>query len=127
MGHLIDSATNNHRRFILAQLKRDLLFDGYEQDAWVDLQRYQEARWEDVLGLWEAFNLHLARVMESVPEESRLRETTDHNLESVSWEDVVPGTPVSLDFMMRDYTGHLRNHLRQIDPALSEPPGRQLR
>ena len=64
--------------------------------------------------------------MDAVPDARRLRETTDHNLESVSWEDVEPGVPVSLDFMMRDYTGHLRNHLRQIDPGLSEPPRYQL-
>lgn len=126
IGHLVDSATNNHRRFVLAQMKDDLRFGGYEQDGWVDVQRYAEKDWEDLVTLWEAFNLHLAWVMDAAPESVRVRQVTDHNLESVSWEDVVPGEPVSLDFMMRDYTGHLRNHLRQIDPALSPAPAYQL-
>ena len=43
IGHLIDSASNNHQRFVRAQFKDDLVFDGYEQDAWVSLQRYSEA------------------------------------------------------------------------------------
>ena len=126
IGHLIDSASNNHRRFVLAQLKDDLRFEGYAQDGWVELQRYADRSWEELLVLWEAFNLHMARVMDAVPTEGRLREVTDHNLEVVSWEDVPPGAPVSLDFMMRDYTGHLRNHLRQIDPELSGAPEYQL-
>lgn len=126
IGHLIDSATNNHRRFVLAQQKDDLRFEGYAQDAWVDLQGYVDTPWEDLLVLWEAFNLHMARVMDAAPEEERLREVTDHNLEAVSWEDVPAGAPVSLDFMMRDYTGHLRNHLRQIDEGLSDAPMYQL-
>lgn len=126
IGHLVDSASNNHRRFVLAQLKNDLCFDGYEQDGWVDLQQYTDTDWNRLVTLWEAYNLHMAWVMDAVPAAERLREITDHNLEAVSWEDVRPGEPVSLDFMMRDYTGHLRNHLRQIDPGLSHPPAYQL-
>src|SRR3977135_991386 len=34
IGHLIDSATNNHARFVLGQLKNDLVFPGYDQDQW---------------------------------------------------------------------------------------------
>jgi len=126
IGHLVDSASNNHRRFVLAQLKDDLRFDGYEQDGWVDVQRYTETKWSGLVTLWEAFNLHMAWVMDTVPDAQRLRKVTDHNLEAVSWEDVQPGEPVSLDFMMRDYTGHLRNHLRQIDTDLSHAPAYQL-
>ena len=126
IGHLIDSASNNHRRFVLAQLKDDLRFEGYAQDDWVDLQKYADSSWEDLIVLWEALNLHMARVMDAVPAEARLRQITDHNLEAVSWEDVPAGASVSLDFMMRDYTGHLRNHLRQIDEGLSDVPVYQL-
>lgn len=126
IGHLVDSATNNHRRFVLAQMKDDLRFEGYEQVGWVDLQKYAEKDWGELVTLWEAFNLHLAWVMDAAPASVRARQTTEHNLEAVSWEDVQPGEPVCLDFMMRDYTGHLRNHLRQIDPDLSEAPGYQL-
>ena len=40
LGHLIDSAVNNQARFVRAQLQDDLVFDGYDQDAWVRVQRY---------------------------------------------------------------------------------------
>jgi hypothetical protein len=52
IGHLIDSATNNHARFVLAQLKDDLLFAGYEQDGWVRVQQYQKASWPQLVELW---------------------------------------------------------------------------
>ena len=45
IGHLVDSASNNHQRFVLAPFKDSLVFDGYDQDAWVRTQRYQEASW----------------------------------------------------------------------------------
>jgi hypothetical protein len=71
VGHLIDSASNNHRRFVLAQQQEDLVFSGYAQDAWVAAQRYQDAPWEELVSLWRQFNLHLARVMEAAPASDR--------------------------------------------------------
>lgn len=73
LGHLVDSASNNHRRFVLALTQDSLEFPGYDQDAWVSLQAYGVAPWEELITLWSTFNLHLARVMESVPEEVRMR------------------------------------------------------
>src|SRR5207249_5833573 len=69
IGHLIDSAANNHARFVLGQLKDDLVFSGYEQDRWVATQHYQEASWFQLVELWRAYNLHLAHVMSYVPKE----------------------------------------------------------
>src|SRR6476660_1623273 len=63
VGHLIDSAVNNHARFVRAQLQDDLVFPGYDQDGWVRLQRYADAPWEDLVALWAAFNRHIAHVM----------------------------------------------------------------
>src|SRR5690242_17625545 len=59
VGHLIDSAANNHRRFVLAQIREGLTFDGYEQDEWVAAQRYQESPWPALAELWRAYNQHL--------------------------------------------------------------------
>ena len=44
IGHLIDSASNNHQRFVRAQFQDDLMFTGYDQDAWVRTQKYQDDR-----------------------------------------------------------------------------------
>src|SRR5205085_10291681 len=52
IGHLIDSAINNHNRFVRAQLKDDLMFEGYEQDDWVRVQHYQDASWRELIALW---------------------------------------------------------------------------
>jgi DinB superfamily len=114
IGHLIDSAANNHQRFIRAQLQDDLVFDGYAQDDWVSAQRYQEAPWQDLLTLWRAYNLHIARLIEAMPDEVRLRERRRHNLHELAWKPVPAGTPTTLDYFMRDYVQHLHHHLRQI-------------
>src|SRR5260370_33872279 len=63
IGHLIDSATNNHARFVLGQLKDDLIFPGYDQNRWVEIQHYQQASWPQLVELWRAYNLHLWHVM----------------------------------------------------------------
>src|SRR5437879_12400626 len=63
IGHLIDSAANNHARFVMAQLKEDLLFAGYEQDGWVRVQQCQNGPWPRLGAVWRACCLQLvARV-----------------------------------------------------------------
>ena len=56
IGHLIDSASVNHERFIRAQFKDDLVFPGYNQDKWVEVQNYQNANWGSLIELWKNFN-----------------------------------------------------------------------
>jgi DinB family protein len=114
IGHLIDSASNNHQRFVRAQFQDDLVFPGYEQDAWVSAQKYQDAPWEQLLSLWRSFNLHIARVMESVATENRLRPRTRHNLDEIASRPVPRDKPATLDYFMEDYVWHLQHHLDQI-------------
>jgi hypothetical protein len=114
VGHLVDSASNNHQRFVRAQWQDDLVFAGYDQDAWVAAQRYQDAPWRELVLLWAGFNRHLARVMAAVPEDARLRLRTVHNLHELAWRPVPVDAPATLDDFMRDYVGHLQHHLRQI-------------
>jgi len=63
IGHLIDSASNNHGRFVRAQMHDHLSFAGYDQDAWVRIQRYQDRPWADLVRLWQAYNHHIAHIM----------------------------------------------------------------
>jgi hypothetical protein len=116
IGHLIDSASNNHQRFVRAQFQDDLVFPGYEQDAWVSAQRYQEAPWNELLALWRGFNLHIARVMEAAPADQRLRPRHRHNLDELAWKPVPRDAPTTLDYFMADYVAHLKHHLGQIIP-----------
>ncbi len=114
IGHMIDSASNNHQRFVRAQFQNDLVLVGYDQDAWVALQKYQDEPWEDLVALWRAFNVHLAHVMESIPASVRQREHGRHNLHEINWKPVPADQPATLDHLMEDYVGHLKHHLRQI-------------
>jgi hypothetical protein len=106
LGHLIDSAANNHRRFVKTQLKDAPVFPGYEQEGWVAVQKYQQASWTGLIALWEAYNMHLAHVASSIPEDVLKRSLR-----------IGGGAPVSLDYVIRDYDRHLQEHLRQLFSA----------
>ena len=105
VGHLIDSASNNHQRFVRLQVADGLVLPDYSQDndTWVSIQGYQESPRTELLALWRHFNLHLARVIRAVNEEC-----IDH-----IWV-VDEDTSVTLGELMIDYLRHLKDHLRQI-------------
>jgi hypothetical protein len=117
IGHLVDSASNNHQRFVRALFQDDLVFPGYDQDAWVAAQSYRDAPWRDLIALWRAFNLHIARLMETLPADERTRLRARHNLDELAWKPVPRDTPATLDYFMEDYVGHLKHHLNQIFPS----------
>jgi len=114
IGHLIDSASVNHDRFMRAQFQSGLTFPGYAQDSWVEAQRYADAPWSDLVELWRAFNLHLARIMAATPDELRSRIVQSHNFDQIAWRTIPAEQPTSLDYLMADYVDHLEHHLRQI-------------
>lgn len=114
VGHLIDSASHNHQRFVRARFQDDLVFPGYEQDVWVAAQDYQNAPWAELVGLWSHFNRHVARVIAATPETLRLRVHHRHNLDDIAWQTVARDEPTTLDYLMNDYVGHLKHHLTQI-------------
>ncbi len=114
LGHLIDSATNNHARFVLAQLKDDLVFPGYEQERWVQVQQYQNASWAGLIEFWRAYNLHLLHVMSCTPKEKLSNRCTQHSLQTIAFKTVSGNDPVTLEYLMTDYVVHLKHHLGQI-------------
>jgi hypothetical protein len=120
IGHLVDSASNNHQRFLRGRWQDDLVFVGYDQDAWVAAQRYQDADWQTLLELWRAFNLHIAHVMERTPAEIRRKPYISHNLHRVGFREIAATTPATLDWFMEDYVEHLKHHLKQIDALLQK-------
>lgn len=114
LGHLIDSAANNHQRFVRALFTDDLVFPGYAQDDWVRVQRYREAPWDELIGLWTAYNLHLLRVVSAIPDDTLTRRRTRHNLHQIAWRTVPESEPATLEYFIEDYVGHLLHHLGQI-------------
>jgi hypothetical protein len=103
LGHLIDSAANNHHRFVKAQFTDSLLITRYEQQSWVKSQDYQSESWTELLLLWKSYNLHLLHVASRIPA-GRL--DTLCRLED--------GETVTLRFLVEDYVVHMRHHLKQL-------------
>lgn len=114
LGHLIDSATNNHQRFVRAQFSEDLVFPGYEQEQWVSAQKYNEASWPSLIEFWRAYNLHLLHVVSVIPRQVLTQPRTKHSLDRIAFNTVDPTTPATLEYLIRDYLDHLQHHLDQI-------------
>jgi len=119
LGHLIDSAANNHQRFVRAQATDDLAFGGYDQEYWVSAQHYAEVPWLDLVHFWRAYNRHLVHVIGHIPPAVLTAQRSRHTLDKIAWQAVDPGTPTTLAYLIADYIGHLKMHLQQIDQALA--------
>ena len=92
-----------HGRFVVAQMKDDLIFPGYEQDSWVDIQNYREASWPQLVDLWTAYNLHLAHVMSSAPDEKLSQRRSQHTLQTIAFETIKETEPTTLEYLMKDF------------------------
>ena len=108
LGHLIDSAANNHQRFVRAQQGDALTLPGYEQNHWVVSQGYQDADWPHLVTLWTHLNLHLADVMDRIP-------PAKYDVRCVIGDD----SPITLESLVIDYLAHLKHHMAQIRSRLA--------
>ena len=114
IGHLIDSAANNHARFVLGQLKDGLVFPGYDQEGWVRTNHYQQRAWSDLIQLWRSYNLHLHHLMKHADPAKLKTPCTLHTLQEIAFKTVPQAEPVTLEYLMKDYVDHLKHHLAQI-------------
>jgi hypothetical protein len=106
LGHLIDSAANNHHRFIKAQfLPSPMFVDGYAQNDWVRIQKYNEKDSQALLNLWIVYNEHIIFIMQNTP---------DKNLETkLNPEDAFENAD-TLFLLIKDYVDHMDHHFKQI-------------
>jgi DinB superfamily len=102
IGHLIDSAGNNHQRFVRAQYQERMSFPRYVQDEWIGAQAYRERPWSELVELWRLYNRHLLHVMRRVPPAAFGNVCT-----------VAADEPETLGHHMADYVQHMDHHLRQ--------------
>lgn len=114
LGHLVDSAANNHQRFVRAQFTDDLVFPGYEQNGWVDVQKYCESSWPELVQLWSSYNLHLRHLASVIPNNILTKPREKHNLDQIAFKQVDKNEATTLEYFIRDYVDHLRHHLNQI-------------
>lgn len=103
LSHLIDSASNNHQRFVRAATQGKLEFPGYEQDKLVSLQNPNLASWELLIELWSAYNRYLAHVLQQIPESLAKTQCS-----------IGGRAAVTLEWLAQDYVEHLKHHLNQI-------------
>lgn len=111
VGHMIDSASNNHQRMVRLHYNPNLDFPDYRQDndRWIAIQKYQDENWENIVQLWKFFNLHIAHIINQ----------TDEHQAGNKWVDC-EGTMVSLEQMIVGYYDHLLLHMNEIQELLKK-------
>lgn len=101
LGHLIDSATNNHQRFVRAQFE-NISHKSYDQNNWNAFNHYQELDNEHIIDFWALYNRQLIEVIQRIPNEKlKSHVQVDENI-------------VTLALLIDDYLAHLEHHLKQI-------------
>lgn len=105
VGHMIDSASVNHQRFIRALARETNFSLLYAQEEWVDLNGYQLREWHEIIRLWKGINLHLLAVCKHIRKDQA-------DLICGAGEDD-PG-PWTLAYRVPDYVAHLRMHVEQM-------------
>ena len=113
LGHLLDSATNNHVRFVRASLEPELRGPGYDGDGWVSLHGYQEMAWADIIAFWQRYNAFMVKLVTQIPDAAM-----DHMCE------VGEGQPMTLQALIEDYIRHMQHHLDHILGDAWEEPDR---
>ena len=101
VGHLIDSAQNNLRRFICGQYEIQPPVIVYQQDFWVETNQYQQMPSSDILQLWKLLNQRICEVLENMPEANYTKECNTGSLHTLEW-------------LASDYVKHLKHHINQI-------------
>lgn len=105
LGHLCDSATMNHKRFIERLASNDeIKLELYKQNDWVECNDYQKSYTiEEVLSLWIALNKRIVKTIQKTNDEQfELKFIVNEN------------ERVTLEWLFTDYVAHLKHHLRQI-------------
>lgn len=103
LGHLVDSACNNHSRFVRSAFETGpITLVKYAQNEWVSVQNYAGENTSDIVALWKAYNQHILNILSVFPED-RL---------SVKWN--AGDKEYTAEWLIIDYVDHLEHHLNQI-------------
>ena len=103
LGHLVDSACNNHQRIVRAQLEKEPSLPGYDGNRWVMLHNYGAMEWNEIIECWRTVSQQLIRAASAISPQAGERRLT-----------VGRGDPITLGFLVKDYVDHLLHHLRHI-------------
>jgi hypothetical protein len=111
IGHLIDSASNNHQRFVRLQIQEQLVFPGYGKDnmRWVAIEHFNDMKFGDVLSLWRQYNVLIGNIIRNV-DPAKLQ----------NYWDGAEGNKTLLE-LMKGYVNHLKEHLASFISTLEKP------
>jgi hypothetical protein len=117
LGHLLDSALNNHQRFVRAALDGHYEGPGYAQNEWVKIHDWQHVPWRTLVEWWRQHNSLLVHLLAQIPED---------RLDSVCV--IGNGPRVTLRFLIEDYILHMQHHLDHLlsRQKITQYPGAQL-
>lgn len=104
LGHLIDSALNNHRRFVVGQYAQGQNIV-YAQDQWVASQNYQQAHTPELIALWQLLNLQIVRILENMPADA-YQHVCDTGKNGPELH--------TLEWLAEDYVAHMRHHFLKL-------------
>jgi len=111
MGHLIDSASNNHQRFVRLQITDELIFPGYGKDnsKWLEIEKYNELNFSDIILLWKQYNILIGNIIKEVDE-----------IKLGNYWRKPDGDKITLKDLMIDYVRHMKEHVRHFEETLKE-------
>jgi DinB superfamily len=101
LGHLIDSAANNHQRFVRGQFEENPKIV-YDQKNWNKYNFYQQIKKQQIITFWTVYNRQIVELIKLIPNEN------------LQLKCLVGDELMTLDFLINDYVEHLEHHLRQI-------------
>jgi transcriptional regulator len=101
IGHLIDSATNNHQRFVRGQFE-NIPEISYDQNNWNEFSFYNQIESKQIISFWTIYNKQIIEIVKRIPKE---------NLEK---QIKIGNNILTLEFLIIDYVEHLEHHLKQI-------------
>jgi hypothetical protein len=102
LGHLIDSAANNHQRFVRVQFE-DMPAIVYQQDDWNTCNYYAQVHQQHLIELWQVYNRHLCHILTHIPADKLGRKCVTNEPK-----------PVTLAWLANDYVAHMEHHLHQL-------------
>ena len=106
LGHLLDSAANNHQRIVRTLIEDQPAMPGYEQQRSVQVHGYQQRDWRELIDQWAALNRQLLIAVASVTDSGWTRTCT-----------IAGSEPVTLRFVLEDFLAHMSHHLAHIKSA----------
>lgn len=103
VGHLIDSASNNHQRFVRLQLDQTISLPGYGAEEWVSNSNIQNLDYDFVINFWKLYNQFLLNLIKGINPNSM------NNI----WK-TVEGEEHTLEFLIDDYFAHMELHFQMF-------------